>query len=298
MVRGLKVMVKAIDLQVTLMLEERGPAFKIPEVVQALSVAFRSMGKVLRTEKEMVEELRKWDVKAVVVAGGLKIFGWTNFDEIKEGNDYVGSLLQKYPDVFVGAWMFLDPDLGWKGLKELERCIDQYGFYGVAVGGALTGVPANDKRWYPFYELCEAAKVPIKIWVGHLAYSAAMPGGEKIRLYSENPIPFVDDVAAEFPKLTIICAHHPWPFHNEMISVLIHKPNVYNEQHGWSPKYFDERFKRELNSRIQDKVMFGSDYPFFSYERLFNDWESQGFKPEVLEKVYWKNAARVLNLKL
>lgn len=78
-----------------------------------------------------------------------------------------------------------------------------------------------------------------------------------------------------------------------MTSVLLHHPNVYNEQHGWSPKYFNDDFKREMNSRIADKVMFGTDYPLFSYEKLFKDWEAQNFKPEVLEKVYWKNAQRV-----
>ena len=50
----------------------------------------------------------------------------------------------------------------------------------------------------------------------------------------------------------------------------------------------------EINGRIQDKVMFGSDYPLWSIQRLFGDWEKESYKPEVLEKLYYKNAQRVL----
>jgi hypothetical protein len=106
----------------------------------------------------------------------------------------------------------------------------------------------------------------------------------------------VDDVAIQFPNLTIIAAHCAWPFHNEMTAVMIHKSNVHNELHGWSPKYFPAELKREINGRLQDRFMFGSDYPWFSYERLVRDWETEGYKSEVLEKVYVTNAQRILGL--
>ena len=78
-----------------------------------------------------------------------------------------------------------------------------------------------------------------------------------------------------------------------MIAVLVHKANVYNELHGWSPKYFPAELKREINGRLQDRFMFGSDYPWFAYERLFQDWEAEGYKSEVLDKLYCKNAQRL-----
>jgi hypothetical protein len=83
-----------------------------------------------------------------------------------------------------------------------------------------------------------------------------------------------------------------------MTAVMIHKDNVFCEVHGWRPKYHHELFKRELNTRIKDKIMFGSDYPFFQYQTLFGDWEAEtyGIKPEVLENVYYKTAQRVLGL--
>jgi predicted TIM-barrel fold metal-dependent hydrolase len=56
--------------------------------------------------------------------------------------------------------------------------------------------------------------------------------------------------------------------------------------------------KREINGRLQDKFMFGSDYPIIPHKRLFQDWESEGYKPEVLEKIFWKNAQRILKLNI
>lgn len=279
---------KAIDMQSILMSKEKGPMFKDPQLLSELTAYFRSPDEVMKSEQEMIQDLKSFGVKIVFVSGGWKTMGWDDFGAIKEMNNYAGELKRKYPDEILGFWVAIDPDRGRQGLRELERCIKDLGSFGIAACGAIAGIPANDKIWYPFYELCIEAKVPMKIWVGHIAIRGRVP------LWTENPIPYVDDVAWKFPELTIICAHHPWPFHHEMTSVLIHHPNVYNEQHGWSPKYFSEEFKREINSRIADKVMFGSDYPLFSYERLFKDWEAQNFKPEVLEMVYHKNAQRVL----
>lgn len=82
-----------------------------------------------------------------------------------------------------------------------------------------------------------------------------------------------------------------------MIAVMLRKANVYCELHGWSPKYFPPEIKREIGGRLKGKFMFASDYPFFSYERLFRDWEGEGYPPEILENIYYKNAQRVFNLK-
>lgn len=281
---------KAIDLQLALMSKENGGLIRDAEMLAQLASTFKSSDALFQSEQELVQQLRHHDVKSVILGGGWKILGWKDFGEIQGRNDYIGELKRKYSDVVAGFWVGIDPDWGLRGFRELERCIRDLGSYGIAVGGALTGVPANDKAWDPYYELCIEAKVPVKIWIGHLGIEG------KVSLRTENPIPYVDDVACKFPELTIICAHHPWPFENEMVSVLIRHPNVYNEQHGTAPRYFAESFRKEINSRIQDKVMFGSDYPLFTYEKLFQNWESAGYKPEVLEKVYRKNAQRVLGL--
>ena len=104
---------------------------------------------------------------------------------------------------------------------------------------------------------------------------------------------YIDEVAAKFPDLTIIAGRPAWPWQVEMIAVMLHKPNVWNELHGWSPKYFTPELKWDISHRLQDKIMFGADYPLFLYERLFRDWEADKYSPEILEKVFYKNAQRL-----
>jgi predicted TIM-barrel fold metal-dependent hydrolase len=64
---------------------------------------------------------------------------------------------------------------------------------------------------------------------------------------------------------------------------------------GWSPKYIPEALLREAATRLQDRVLFGSDYPFITPQRWLKDFEALNyFKPEVIEKLFWKNARRLL----
>jgi len=78
--------------------------------------------------------------------------------------------------------------------------------------------------------------------------------------------------------------------------VALHKGNVFWELSGWAPKYFPELLKKDIRGRLQDKVMFGSDYPSLPYERIMREWDELGYKPEIMEKVFHKNAEEFLGL--
>jgi predicted TIM-barrel fold metal-dependent hydrolase len=106
----------------------------------------------------------------------------------------------------------------------------------------------------------------------------------------------VDELAADFPNLTIVAAHPGWPWVDEMTAVALHKGNVFWELSGWAPKYFPPSLKRDIAGRLQDKIMFGSDYPSISYARLFQEWEALDLPKDVVEKVFHSNAERVLGL--
>lgn len=170
------------------------------------------------------------------------------------------------------------------------------GLIGVKFQQALQAFYPNDRRFYPLYEKCVELKVPVLFHVGTTGAGAGMPGGGGFRLSFTRPIPYIDDVAADFPGLTIICAHPAWPWQEEMIAVLLHKPNVFNDLSGWSPKYFSESLKKEIGGRLQDKMLYGSDYPEIAPQRWLKDFEALNYKPEVMEKVLYRNAARVLCL--
>jgi hypothetical protein len=66
--------------------------------------------------------------------------------------------------------------------------------------------------------------------------------------------------------------------------------------HGWSPKYLTDALKREIRTRLKDRVMFGADYPLFRYERLIDDWASLGYDDDVLARVFHRNAERLFGL--
>ena len=106
----------------------------------------------------------------------------------------------------------------------------------------------------------------------------------------------IDELAADFPQLKIIMAHPGWPWVDETTAVALHKGNVYWEMSGWAPKHFPGNLKVDIRGRLQDKIMFGSDYPSLPYERILREWAELGYSDAVMEKVMHGNAERVLGL--
>ncbi|NVM02187.1 MAG: amidohydrolase family protein [Candidatus Helarchaeota archaeon] len=280
---------RVIDFQ-TMMTTKKGASFPI-SAIKFIEKQFKHKIPYYQTEEEMIEAFNKANIKAILMP---PTGGRTRFEKIREINDYVGKLISEYPDTILGAWVMTDlsnhPE---EWLKEARRCITDLNFFGPWHYGAMTSIPATSPVLKPFYDLCIENEVPIKISVGATAVGAGLPGGGGFKLEYERPIPYIDNVAAENPELIVVCAHMPWPFHAEMASVLIHKGNVYNEVHGWRPIYFPEDYKKEINGRCKHKILFGSDWPILGFEQLYKDWESDNYKQEVLENIYYKNAKKL-----
>jgi predicted TIM-barrel fold metal-dependent hydrolase len=153
----------------------------------------------------------------------------------------------------------------------------------------------NDVAFYPIYEAIQEAGVPALFHTGHSGIGTGLPGGGGIRLKYSNPM-HVDDVAADFPELTIVLAHPSFPWQDEAISVALHKRQVYIDLSGWSPKYFPPQLVRYANTQLRDRVLFGSDYPMITPDRWLADFEEAGFKDEVKPLILKDNAARLLGL--
>jgi predicted TIM-barrel fold metal-dependent hydrolase len=208
-------------------------------------------------------------------------------------HDYGFETERAHPDVILGHWLHIDPHTGIEGVRELRRCIDQApGFLGYAVSGAGSG-PPSDPAWTPFYELCIEARIPVLIVVGMTGLGAGVPGGAGILLDDCHPR-HLDYVAAKFPGLQIVAGRPGWPWQAETIAVLLHKRSIWYELHGWSPKYFTPDLKHEIPRRLRERVMFGADYPLFTYERLVSDWRAEGYSADVLDAVFTGNAERFL----
>ena len=260
------------------------------EAAEALKVYYR-VKEVIRTEEEMAKEFVDLDVKALIVAWDSETVSGLP----PVGNDYVSKVAKEHPDAFLGAWAMIDPWKGEAAVRELERCIKELGMIGLKFQPVAQAFFPNDRRFYPIYEKCSELKVPVSFHTGTTGLGAGLPGGGGYRLKYTQPI-YLDDVAADFPELTVIAIHPSWPWQDEMIAILLHKANVYNDLSGWAPKYFSDALKREVNGRLQDKFMFGSDYPEIPVKRWLEEFEKGGYKPEVIEKVFFKNAQRILGL--
>jgi len=242
------------------------------------------------TEDQMADYFRRSNVRAVLD------FGFTKFiplDEASAVHDYGFETERAHADAIIGHWIHIDPHTGLDGVRELRRCIeDAPGFIGFAVSGSGSG-PPSDPAWKPFYELCIEAKIPALIFVGTTGLGAGLPGGNGILLDDCHPR-HLDQVAAKYPQLQIVAARPGWPWQAETIAVLMHKRNIWYEVHGWSPKYFTPDLKHEIPRRLRERMMFGADYPLFTYERLVRDWRSEGYAEDVLEDVFVNNAERFL----
>jgi uncharacterized protein len=242
------------------------------------------------TEDQMADYFRRSNVRAVLD------FGFTKFiplDEARAVHDYGFETERAHADAIIGHWIHIDPHTGLDGVRELRRCIENApGFIGFAVSGSGSG-PPSDPAWKPFFELCIEAKIPALIFVGTTGLGAGLPGGDGILLDDCHPR-HLDQVAAKHPQLQIVAARPGWPWQAETIAVLMHKRSIWYEVHGWSPKYFTPDLKHEIPRRLRDRVMFGADYPLFTYERLVRDWRSEGYAEDVLEDVFVNNAERFL----
>ncbi len=235
----------------------------------------------------MAEYFRRNNVRTILDFGFTKSM---TLDEVRPFHDYAIETQQRFSDVIFGNWLQIDPRLGGAAVDEIERCIDASdGFIGYCVSAAGMGFAASDPIYDPFYRLSLDNDIPVLVLVGYTGSGAGIPGGKGVKLDLCHPR-YVDELAINYPTLKIITGRPAWPWQDEMIAVMLHKPNVWAELHGWSPKYLTEPLRRDIARRLKDRVMFGADYPLFRYERLVADWRSLGFDDETLERVFHRNA--------
>jgi uncharacterized protein len=271
---------------------KRGYALRTPEQLAQQKHTWNSEPKY-DSEEEMAAYLRANRVRAILDFGFTKTLPLA---EVRPLHDYAMDTQARFADAILGHWLQIDPRYGEAGAQELERCIrTSEGFVGYCISASGMGFAASDPVYAPFLEVLRAHGRPALILVGHTGSGAGLPGGDGVLLDLCHPR-YIDAVAVQWPALTIISGRPAWPWQDEMISILLHKPNVFSELHGWSPKYLTDALKREIRTRLRKKVMFGGDYPLFRYERLVADWRELGYDDEVLAAVFHGNARRLLGL--
>jgi uncharacterized protein len=189
----------------------------------------------------------------------------------------------------------VDPARGPAGVRTAKRLIEEYHVRGFKFHPSSQGFFPNDRAAYPLYEVIEAARLPALFHTGQTGAGAGQRAGGGIRLAYSNPIS-LDDVAVDFPDMPIILAHPSFPWQEEALAVATHKPQVYIDLSGWSPKYFPPILVQYANTLLKDKVLFGTDFPMLTPERWRKDLELTAIRDEVKPGIYKGNAARLLGL--
>jgi len=137
------------------------------------------------------------------------------------------------------------------------------------------------------YEEAQRLKLPVMIHTG----TSIFPGA---RSRAGEPMP-LDDVAVDFPDLTLILAHGGRPLWMEQAFFLVRRfPQVYMDVSSIPPKAIPRYFPRL--AEIADKVLYGSDWPspgVASMAKNLAEFRALGLPAEVLEKMLDTNARKV-----
>jgi predicted TIM-barrel fold metal-dependent hydrolase len=80
------------------------------------------------------------------------------------------------------------------------------------------------------------------------------------------------------------------------LAVATHKPQVYIDLSGWSPKYFPPILIQYANTILKEKMLFGSDFPVLTPDRWLADFDKTGIREEVKPLILRDNAVRLLRL--
>ncbi len=213
---------------------------------------------------------------------------------IRISNEEVAEAAQENSDIMM-AFASIDPHRGVMGVREAKRLISEYGIKGFKFHPTLQEFAPNDRMAYRLYEVIQEAGLPALFHSGHSGIGTGMRGGGGLKLHYSNPM-YLDEVAADFPDMPIIIAHPSWPWQDEALSVCLHKPQVYIDLSGWSPKYFPPQLVQYANTQLRHKMLFGTDFPLITPERWMKDFEQAGFKDEVRPLILKDNAVKLFGL--
>jgi uncharacterized protein len=256
-------------------------------------------------DQEMFASLRRWTggeipegeipleaTIAAMDAAGVDFGLLTAWSSPRDGalisNDEVASWVAARPDRFA-ALAAVPLDRPMEAVRELRRCVGELGFVGLRMLPWLWEVPPTDRRFYPLYAACVELGVPFCTQVGHTGpLRPSEPG---------RPIPYIDQIAIDFPELVIVGGHVGYPWTEEMVAVARKHEHVYID----TSAYTSRRLPAELVSYMKTaggsrKVLFGSNYPMIPPGSALEDLELLGLDEQATERYLHENARGVFGV--
>lgn len=202
-----------------------------------------------------------------------------------------GSVLEfckKYPNKFVGFWG-IDPHKKMAAVYEIVKAVEEHGMKGIAIDPYLAHIPACEARFYPLYTKCAELGIPVFI-------TMAPPPQVSGALMDYCDPRQVDQVARDFPELTLIMSHGGYPFVNEAIYACLRNANVYMDISEYERAPMVDVYVQAMKTLITDKVLFASAHPFIELADALDAYKHFDFSDEVRNKIMYENARKVLKL--
>ena len=251
-----------------------------------MAASYRQAFKDLRipTIEDTIKDMDDAGVdKAVIVA----IDAETTYT-YKVSNELIADTVKLYPDRLIG-FASVDPHKGLVAIEELKKAVTGLGLKGLKLIPHLIEMNSNDRAIYPLYEVAQELKIPVLLHTGTQFHA-----GTKLKYC--RPID-LDEVAIDFPHLTIIAAHFGFPWYWETIAVVQRNPNVFFNIAGWAPRHIPKDVISYINGPLKTKALLGSDYPLLSRVRIMKEIDELDLKDGVKELLCSENPKRVLGIK-
>jgi len=282
--------VVAIDTHVHIEVDNAGRN-ALPEAIIEASAKYFHADTDKPTLAQVADYYRERRMAAVVftVDATTALGGWapnSSIDIIREASDHADVLI---------PFGSVDPHQGQRAIDLAHSLVEEHGARGFKLHPTVQGFDPSDEQFAPLWSAFEELGLPVVVHTGQTGIGAGTPGAFGFKLKYSNPM-LLDDVLAEHPGLTLIMAHPSVPWADEQISVATHKTNAWIDLSGWSPKYFPPQLTRAANSYLQDRVLFGSDFPLLTPDRWLKDFAGLDLKDEVRTKITKDNAVRLLGL--
>ncbi len=201
------------------------------------------------------------------------------------GNEYVAEAARRFSGKVIG-FAGINPLRGMKSVQAVEHAVRNLGLKGVSIDPYGGLVQANDRRLYPVYGKCAELGVPVVITCGPLPVAGPRLAHGDVRA--------IDDVAADFPELTIVIDHSGWPWVTETIAIAFRHENVYIDTSLYSHLPGAALFAEAANTIIPDRILFASCFPVVPVETALDRIRTLPFTPEALDGVLYHNADRLL----
>eukprot|EP01080_Neovahlkampfia_damariscottae_P003257 gene3257-5700_t len=248
------------------------------------------LGKQSKTDFSIAYKSPQELIKLMDEAGIDKVFlsAWNRPGKVVISNENVYSYTSKYPERFYGL-ASVDLEKPVEAVKELEKCVKEYGFIGLRIVPWLWNKPVTSNLYYPLFVKCIELDIPFCTQVGHTGPLCPSEVG--------RPIPYIDEIALTFPELKIICGHIGYPWTEEMIAVAWKHKNVFIDTSAYLPLYYPKQLIHYINSYGKNKVMFGTNFPQLSWKVCMDQIDQLKLSKSSKDHFLYKNAEKVFKLK-